>query len=217
MSTKLYSCLIYEKKEKSTSELISYLDAYKSHLYPKPQPPHKLLQQKSYDIEDALGRNQEDKGDLFDKTITITTVNSIFQMPTEDISQKKLFVSESLLALKKEWFSSHKFFASTSISKKKYKYPRSKYKNSFYFFNNQLSYDLAYYFAESETTKGNMNKFLIDLLMASFTKKLLYKNADKLLKKLSEILFDISDDKQIEYRFAIENNVSRIVGQEIII
>ncbi len=45
-------------------------------------------------------------------------------------------MSEFLLALKKEWFSSHEFPTSTPIFDKKYKHPRSKHKNSFYFFNN---------------------------------------------------------------------------------
>ena len=59
---------------------------------------------------------------------------------------------------------------------------RSKYKNNFYPCKDQLDYSLAHYFAELETTKGNMNKFLTDLLIAFFIEKLFYKNADKLIK-----------------------------------
>lgn len=45
------------------------------------------------------------------------------------------------------------------ILKKKYRHLRSKFKNSFYFFNNQLNYILAHYFAKLEITKSNMKKF----------------------------------------------------------
>ena len=64
--------------------------------------------------------------------ITNITANDTFKMLTEDILQKRLFASESLLVLREKWFSSHKFFASTPILDKKYKHPRFKYKNSFY-------------------------------------------------------------------------------------
>ncbi len=88
-------------------------------------------------------------------------------------------MSEFLSALGEEWFSRHEFPTGTLISDKKYKHPGSKHKNSFYPFNHQLDYDLAHYFTESETTKGNVNKFLTDLLIAPLTKKLSYKNGDE--------------------------------------
>ncbi len=116
---------------------------------------------------------------MLGKTVTIATVNGIPEIPTEDTLWKKPFASEFLLVLKEEWFSSHEFLASTPISDKKYKHPRSKYKDSLYLFNDQFDYNLAYYFAESETTKSNMNKFLTDFLMVSFIKNLSYKNANE--------------------------------------
>ncbi len=64
--------------------------------------------------------------------------------------RKGLFASESFLVLKEKWFNCHDFPTSIPISDKKYKYPRSKYKNSFYLFNNQFDYNLALYLAESE-------------------------------------------------------------------
>lgn len=76
---------------------------------------------------------------------------------------------------------------STPISDQRYRYPRSKHKSTFYSFNDQLDYILAHYITESKTTKGNMKKFLTDPLMASLTKKLLYKNIDKWIEKLSKI------------------------------
>ena len=83
---------------------------------------------------------------------------------------KKLFASEFLSALREEWFNSHEFPTGTFISDKKYKHPRFKYKNSFYFFNDQPDYGLAHYFAKSETTKNNMDKFSTDPLIVPFTK-----------------------------------------------
>lgn len=53
--------------------------------------------------------------------------------------------------------------------------------------------------------------------MAPFSKKLSYKNADKLMEKLIEILWGILEDKQIEHKFDIENSVFAIAEQEIAI
>ncbi len=83
------------------------------------------------------------------------------------------------MTLREKWFSSHEFFVGTIISNKKYQYLRLKYKSSFYFFNNKLDYNLAHYFVESEMTKGNVIKFLTDLLMTIFIKKLFYKDTDE--------------------------------------
>lgn len=88
-------------------------------------------------------------------------------------------VSKFLSILKEKWFNSHKFLLSRLILDKRYKQSELKFKSTFHFFNHQLDYTLAYYFAESEITKGNINKLLTNLLMALFTKKLLYKNANK--------------------------------------
>ncbi len=74
--------------------------------------------------------------------------------------RKGLFASESLLALREEWFSNHEFLTGIPITDKKYKHPGSKHKNSFYSFNDQLDYGLAHDFAKSKTTKSNMNRFL---------------------------------------------------------
>ena len=172
---------------KSTNRLIRHLNAYKGHFYPKSQPPHKLLWYKSHNKKDALSGNWKDEGDLLGKTVITATANGTLKTPIKDTPRKGLFASESLLALREKWFNSHKFPADTFISDKKYKHPRSKHKNSFYPFNDQFDYGLAHYFTDSETTKGNINKFWTDLLMASFTKKLSYKNADEWIKKLLEI------------------------------
>ncbi len=179
ISTKPYLCPICEKRVKSKSKLTKHLNACKGHLYLKPQCPHKPPRYKSDNEEATLGGNWKDESDLLGETVTTATSNSIPKTPTEVTPRKRLFASESLSTLRKEWFNSHEFPAGTPISDKKYKHPRSKHKNSFYFFNDQLNYSLPHYFTESKTTKDNVNKFLTDLLMAPLTEKLSYKNADE--------------------------------------
>ena len=182
MSIKPYLYLICGKKIRCRSGLTKYLDVCKDHFYPKPahKPlPHEPPLNKSHNEENLWGENWEDRSDLFGKTVTKTTANGTFQMLTEDTPKKGLFASESLATLRQEWLSNHKFPADTSISDKKYKHLGSKYKNCFYPFNDQLDYGIAHEFANSETTKSNMNKFLTDSLMAPFTEKLSYKNINE--------------------------------------
>ena len=66
------------------------------------------------------------------------------------------------------------FFAGTPVSDIKYDYPGSQNDNPFYPFNDQLNYASTHYFAESKTTKGNVNRFPFNLLIAPLTKKLSY-------------------------------------------
>ena len=80
-------------------------------------------------------------------------------------------------SLKQVEFSKQKFPAGTPISNIKYDY-----------FHNQLEFELAHYFVESETKKGKVDKFLSNTLMTPFIKKLSYQNADKWMEKLLEIL-----------------------------
>ena len=101
--------------------------------------------------------------------------------------QDGLFASESSSSLKKVRFSEQEFPTGKSVSDIKYHHQGSQNNNLFHSFNNQLDYALATYFAESKTTKGNVDKFLFNLLMASLTKKLSYQKADKWMKKLSNI------------------------------
>ena len=44
--------------------------------------------------------------------------------------------------------------------------------------------------------------------MAPFTEKLLYRNADKWMEKLSEIPWGIPNDKWIEHKFEFQNGVA---------
>ena len=88
--------------------------------------------------------------------------------------QDGLLGIELLSSLREVRFNKQEFPASTPVSNIKYDHPRSQNDNLFYPFHNQLDYALAHYFAESEITKGNVNKFLSYLLIAPFTEKLSY-------------------------------------------
>lgn len=70
--------------------------------YHYPKPPHTPPQHKFHNKEDIMGENWDNKDDLLSETITITTTNNIPEMPTENMSQKRLFANEFLLALREE-------------------------------------------------------------------------------------------------------------------
>ena len=78
----------------------------------------------------------------------------------EYLSQDRLFRSELSLSLREVRFNEQKFSTIILVSDIKYDYPESQNNNPFYLFNDQLDYALAYYFAEPETTKSNIDKFL---------------------------------------------------------
>ncbi len=94
---------------------------------------------------------------------------------------------------------------------------RSRSYNPFPPFNNQLDYILAHYFAESEITKRNVDKFLFNPLMKLITKKLSYCNVDKWLEKLSAKSWGILDDKWTEHNLELKSGVDKIVVQSLTI
>ncbi len=53
--------------------------------------------------------------------------------------------------------------------------------------------------------------------MALLTKMLSYKNTDEQIEKLLEISWGILDSKQIEHRFDVKSDISRIRGPKIAI
>ncbi len=94
-------------------------------------------------------------------------------------SQDGFLASESSSSLREVRFSEQEFPAGISVSDIKNYHPGSQNDNPFHPFNDQLDYALTTYFAESETTKGNVDRFLSNPLMAPLTEKLSYRNADK--------------------------------------
>ncbi len=109
--------------------------------------------------------------------------------------QARVLGSKSSSFLSEIKFSDQEFSAGTTVSNIKYNHPRFQNNNSFYPFYDRLDHGLAKYFVESKTTKSNVDKFLSELLMASLTEKLFYRNADEWMEKLSEILLGILNDK----------------------
>ena len=88
-------------------------------------------------------------------------------------------LNESSLTFREMMFSKSEFLAGIPVLDTRYEHSGSQNNNPFYPFNGQLDYALAYYFADSETTKRNIDKFFTNLLMKPITKNLLYCNVDK--------------------------------------
>ncbi len=104
---------------------------------------------------------------------------SLRDMLPRHTPQAGLLRSESSSFLREVKFCDQEFAAGTPVSNIKYDHPGFQNNNLFYPFHDQLDYGLAKYFAESETTKSNVDKFLSDLLIAPLTEKLSYQKADK--------------------------------------
>lgn len=71
-------------------------------------------------------------------------------------------------------FNKCKFSAGIQVSDAEYKYAEKQMNYPFYLINDQLDYTLAHILKELETTKGNVNTFLTNLLIKPITKKLSY-------------------------------------------
>ena len=95
------------------------------------------------------------------------------------IFQDGILASESSSSLREVMFSEHEFSTGKLVLDIKYHHLGSQNDNFFYLFNNQLDYALTTYFLKFKTTKGNVNRFLSDPLMAPLTEKLSYQNTDK--------------------------------------
>ena len=106
---------------------------------------------------------------------------------SEHTHQDRLLACELLLSLKEVRYSEQEFPVNKRISDVKYDPLGSQNDNPFYLFTDLLDYILANYFAKSETTKNNIDRFLSNPLMALLTKKLSYWNADEWLEKLLNI------------------------------
>lgn len=146
ISTKLYLCPKAGKKTEFIIRLIKYLNVYKGQIYFKPLYN---IQIKYYNKEENLGRNLKySENDLSDIIDNIVAANIITEMLIKNTLQKRLFPSEFLSILREKWSISYEFSAGIPILNKIFRYPRSKYKNSFFFFNDQLDYNLTHYFTE---------------------------------------------------------------------
>ena len=84
------------------------------------------------------------------------------------------FASELSSSLREVRFSKQEFPTNKPISDIKYHHSGSQNNNLFHPFNDQLDYIFASYFEESETTKGNIDRFLFNPLINQLTQKLSY-------------------------------------------
>ena len=132
-------------------------------------------------------------------------------------SQDGLLGSELSSSLKEVKFSEQEFTACTPVSIMKYDDLGSQNDILFYPFYYQLDYALAHYFAESETTKSNVDKFLSNPLITLLTEKLFYQNANQCMQKLSEILWGISSNKWITHKFELQSVLAKKTRREIAI
>ena len=172
---------------------------------------HKLYDHKV----DTSDENCKEGNQLLDKTNY--TIRDIIDSPTKKISRNGLLASKSLSSLKEKWFIENEFPTGIPVSKIKYNHLGLKHQNNSYLFNDQRNYALAPYFVKAEMIKGNINKFLSDLLITLLIKKLSYKNVDEWMKKLLEILWSMLENKEIEHKYNVESGGSGIVWQEIAI
>lgn len=78
------------------------------------------------------------------------TIKDVIDLTIKKIFWDELLISDFSLLLREKWFIRKKFSTSILILDIKYNYLRLKYQNSFYLFNNQLDYALAYFFAKLE-------------------------------------------------------------------
>ena len=88
-------------------------------------------------------------------------------------------LSKSSLCFREIMFNKYEFPAGTLVLNTRYKHLGHQNNNLFYPFNDQFDYILAYYFAELETTKRNIGKFLSNLLIKLITKNFSYCNSDE--------------------------------------
>ena len=95
------------------------------------------------------------------KAKSLDTRSRIIDSLSRCTSQTGLFGSELSLFLRKVRFNDQKFTANTPVFNIKYNLPEFQNNNLFYFFHDQLDHGPVKYFAESKTTKNNMNTFYL--------------------------------------------------------
>ena len=210
MESRLYACPRYGKDVKSTSGLTRYVNACKILItLPSCQPskPTVILEDNITNCPDLpldkevinLGASNYGKEEIIpinknDDKIRPANIDQQRPITPNWIPQNGL-LKELFRNFKEVSFSEFKFPISIPVSNTRYEHSESQNNNLFYLFNDQLDYALTTYFAKSETTKYNVDKFLSNPLMKLITKKLSYCNVDKWTKKLFIILWEILNNK----------------------
>lgn len=92
-------------------------------------------------------------------------IRSVYKNKKRSATSKLILQNRLLIKLfptfRKIIFIESKFPISITILNIRYKNSRCQKNNLFYIFIDQLDYALVHYFAESETTKCNINKFFL--------------------------------------------------------
>ncbi len=185
MASKNYSCPGCGKRMKSTYGLTRHMNTCISQqvLPIRMQPKqHAPIPGEEDNASGNFGPNEDGESPLEKQDIEGDHKNSVGESSDtrsrarDGLSgrthQAGLLGSESSSSLREVRFSDQEFAVGTPISNIKYNHPGFQNDNRFYPFHDQLDYGLAKYFAESETTKSNVDKFLSKPLMAPLTKKL---------------------------------------------
>lgn len=131
----------------------------------------KHYEEEKYLLGNKRQEIKENQRDLINQNFDNKIVRDI---PPGLTSQDKLFVSELSLSLREVRFGGQEFSIGKLVSNIKYYHLRYQNNNLFHLFNDQLDYVLAKYFVDFETTKGNVDKFLSNTLMAPLIKNLSY-------------------------------------------
>ncbi len=199
MESRLYSCPRYGKSVKFTSGLIRYVNACKipvtlpscQHYTPalilEYNTTNHLDLPSDYFAEDiSPGASNNNKEEIRPADITDNDdensrpANIDKKRPTTpNWTSRNGLLSELSQNFREVTFSKSEFPIGTPVSDTRYVHHGSQSNNPFHLFNDQLDYALAHYFAELETIKCNIDKFLSNSLMKPITKKLLYCNADE--------------------------------------
>ena len=190
LSTRVYSCPGCEKRMKSTSRFTNHINACTSQfiqqvlLIRMQSEQNTLIPGKDDDASENFGPHKDEESILKEQKIegdhrdlvgeSLDTGSRAKDGLSRHTPQTGLLASESSSSLREVRFSEQEFPAGKPVSNIKYHHLGSQNNNPFYPLNNQLDYVLANYFAESETIKSNVNRFLSNLLMAPLTKKLSY-------------------------------------------
>ena len=213
MESRLYICPRCGKGVKSTSGLTRHFNVSKIPItlsscqrftlapileYNTTNHPDLLSDNFEEDISLGASNNGKERirpRDINNDKEDIRPANLDKQRPaTPNWRLRNILPSESSSTFREVMFNESEFLADTLVSDTQYKHPASQNSNPFYLFNDQLDYALAHYYAELETTKCNVDKFLTNPLMKPITEKLSYCNADKWMKKLSYIPCEIPDN-----------------------
>ena len=177
---------------KSTYELTKHINTYTSQqiFLIRIQPKRNLLiPREENNISENFGLHEDEKLTLEEQDIEKNHKNMVGKSldigsHTRDglsghTPQDGLFAREFSSSLREIRLRKQIFPVSKPLSDIKYHHLYSQNDNAFRPFNDQLGNAHATYFTEFETTKGNIERFLFDPLIALLIEKLSYQNADK--------------------------------------